>query len=306
MFLAGLFISTLAVRIGIELSIDGGIQTVVLNGGPIDAPGAGPVVEAFRLDQPVLLRHVDWFVDVFRGELGRSIRNRVPVQDLVTPRLPITAQIAATSLVVSVLAGTFFGIVGALRDVRSKGQFISTGVGFFQAMPVFILTLLLPWLFAFQLGVLPSFGWVRPSVSLQGNVETLILPVLTLSLPEGALIARLVKTGMHRVLGEDYILAAQAKGLPRWRVLTRHALRPASFTVVTEIGLILGSLFAGSVIVERMFAIGGMGVVFFEASIGRDLHVLLFVTMLLTGLIMTIRIITDVIYRWLDPRIDNV
>jgi peptide/nickel transport system permease protein len=300
-----LFLSTLAVRLAIELSIDGGIRNVVLPPGtPLDAPGAQPVVDAYRLDQPLLVQHLGWLGDALTGDLGRSFRNRgQPVDELITPRLPITFQLSMVALAVAIAIGVPAGVaVTALRGRRtSRG--LELAVDVFRSVPVFILGPFLALVFALQLEWFPIIGWERPSVSLGGNLRTMVLPVMALALPEAAVIAQLIKTGLQEVAEEEFIVAARAKGLSRRHIFFRHALRPASLTTVTQIGLILGSLLGGAVVVEQIFAIGGMGVVLFESILVRDLNVLLATTLYLTGLIVLIRALSDVAYRMLDPRI---
>lgn len=300
-----LFLSTLAVRFAIEVSIDGGIRNVVLPPGtPLDAPGAQPVVEAYRLDQPLLVQHLGWIGDALSGDFGRSLRNRgQPVDELIAPRLPITFQLSMVALTVAIIIGVPAGVaVTALRG-RRLSRVLELTVDVFRSIPVFILAPFLALLFALQLEWFPIIGWERPSVSLSGNLQTMVLPVMALALPEAAVIAQLVKVGLQEVAEEEFIVAARAKGLSRRHVFFRHSLRPASLTLVTQIGLILGSLLGGAVVVEQIFAIGGMGVVLFESIVNRDLNVLLATTVYLTGLIVVIRALSDVAYRRLDPRI---
>ncbi len=300
-----LFLSTLAVRLAIEASIDGGIQNVVLPPGtPLDAPGAQPIVDAYRLDQPLLIQHLGWLGDAITGDFGRSFRNRgQPVYEIITPRLPITFQLSMVALAVAIAIGVPAGVaVTALRGRRSS-RALELVIDVFRSVPTFILASFLALLFALQLGWFPIIGWERPSVSLGGNIRTMVLPVMALALPEAAVIAHLIKAGLQEVGEEEFIVAARAKGLTRRHIFFHHALRPASLTTVTQLGLILGSLLGGAIVVEQMFAIGGMGVVLFESILTRDLNVLLATTLYLTGLIVIIRALSDVAYRKLDPRI---
>jgi peptide/nickel transport system permease protein len=300
-----LFLSTLAVRIAIELSIDGGITNVVLPPGtPLDSPAVQPIVAAYRLDQPLITQHLGWVGDALSGDFGRSFRNRgLPVDELINPRLPITFQLSISSLIVAILIGVPTGVaVTALRGRRSS-RALELGVDVFRSLPVFILAPFLAYVFALRLGWLPIIGWERASTSITGSLRTMVLPMMSLALPEAAVIAQLVKAGLQDVAGEDFLVAARAKGLPRHRVFLHHALRPASLTTVTQLGLILGSLLGGAVVVEQIFAIGGMGVVLFDSIINRDLNVLLATTVYLTGLIVVIRGLSDIAYRALDPRI---
>lgn len=303
--IVALFLSTLAVRIAIEVSIDGGIQNVVLPPGtPIDAPAAQPIVDAYRLDQPLIIQHLGWVGDALGGDFGRSFRNRgLPVDDLINPRLPITFQLSISALIVAIGIGVPTGVaVTALRGRRSS-RALELGVDVFRSLPVFILAPFLAYVFALRLELLPIIGWERAGTSITGSLRTMILPMMSLALPEAAVIAQLIKAGLQEVSDQEFLVAARAKGLPRRQVFFHHALRPASLTTVTQIGLILGSLLGGAVVVEQIFAIGGMGVVLFESIINRDLNVLLATTVYLTGLIVVIRGLSEIAYRILDPRI---
>lgn len=300
-----LFLSTLAVRLAIEISIEGGIRNVVLlPGTPLDTPGVEPIVEAYRLDQPLIMQHLGWWADVARGDFGTSFRNRgLPVDELINPRLPITFQLSMSALLVAITIGIPAGVaVTALRGRRSS-RALELAVDVFRSVPVFILGPFLALVFALRLEWFPIIGWERLSESISGNLRTMVLPMLSLALPEAAVIAQLVKSGLQEVAEQDYIVAARAKGLSPRQILFHHALRPASLTTVTQIGLILGSLLGGAVVVEQIFAIGGMGVVLFESIINRDINVLLATTVYGTGLIVVIRGLSDVAYRVLDPRI---
>ncbi len=300
-----LFAATLAVRLAIEISIDGGIQNVVLRPGtPLDSPGAQPTVEAYRLDQNQLMRHLGWIGDALRGDYGTSFRNRgQPVDQLITPRLPITFQLSMVALALAIAIGVPAGVAVTSLRGRKSSRVLELAVDVFRSIPVFILAPFLALLFALKLKWFPIIGWERPSVSLGGNLRTMTLPAISLALPEAAVIAQLVKAGLQEVNGEEYIVAARGKGLSRRHIFFHHALRPASLTTVTQIGIILGSLLGGAVVVEQIFAIGGMGVVLFDSIVNRDLNVLLATTLYLTGMIVVIRALSDIAYRYLDPRI---
>lgn len=300
-----LFCATLAVRLAIEISIDGGIQNVVLPPGtPLDAPGAQPVVEEYRLDQNQVMRHLGWMADALRGDYGASFRNRGrPAEELINPRLPITFQLSMAALALAIAIGIPTGVAVTSLRGRKASRILELSVDVFRSLPVFILAPFLALVFALNLEWFPLIGWERISVSLSGNLRSMTLPVVALALPEAAVIAALIKAGLQEVNGEEYIVAARSKGLTRRHIFFRHALRPASLTTVTQIGIIFGSLLGGAVIVEQIFAIGGMGVLLFESIVNRDLNVLLSVTLYLTGIIVVIRALSDLAYRWLDPRI---
>ncbi len=299
-----LYLATLLVFVALEMSIDGGMASVVLGPGQsLDNPRFAEDVEAYNLKDPVPIRHFKWATKAVQGDFSRSLMRNAEITPMLQPRLPISFEIAIVGLAVATALGVAVGFLGAILRRPSSRVLHGTGVSAMQSTPAFILAAFGTWMFAVKLGWLPAAGWERPSVSLTGNLERLIMPVLAIALPEAGIIARIVQTSTQRVLGEEYIVAAQAKGLPRRQILMRHALRPASMTLLTQLGLVLGSLLSGVIIVERMFGIGGMGSVILDASTSRDLHVLAAATAYITAIIVVIRALSDVVYRWADPRL---
>ncbi len=308
-----LYLSTLLVFAAIEISIDGGMAAVVLGAeqGVVDLddesyaavrPGLRELVDTFHLRDPVPVRHARWFADAASGDLGRSIRNQ-PVDSLMTPRLPISAQIALVGLSVAIVLGVTAGLVGALLTRSGPRLTHALTTATLQAAPAFLLATFGTWFFAVRLGWLPAAGWQRLSGGLGANLHHLLLPVAAVALPEAGMIGRIVMTSTREVLGEEFVIAATSKGLPRRQIFLRHVVRPASMTLLTQVGLVFGSMLGGVVIVERLFGIGGLGAVLFEGSINRDTHVVAAITAYITAAIVVIRTISDAAYRWADPRL---
>lgn len=308
-----MYLSTLLVFVAIELSISGGMAGIVLGEGSGvvelgDAEfeqlpsGLREQIETFSLRDPVPVRHAAWVVDAAQGDLGRSLRNQ-PVQSLLTPRLSISLEIALVGLGLAIMLGIGAGLLGALlTGPAARGAHAFT-ISAMQGTPAFLLATIGTWFFAVRFGWLPAAGWERISSSPGGNLRHLAMPALAIALPEGGMIARVVMTSTREVLGEEYIVAATSKGLRRRQVFLRHVLRPASLTLFTQIGLVFGSLLGGVIVVERLFGIGGLGAVLFEASLNRDLHVIAAITAYVTFVIVVVRTLSDVAYRWADPRI---
>ena len=308
-----LYLSTLLVFAAIEISIDGGMAAVVLGAeqGVVDLddeayaavrPGTQALVETFHLRDPIPVRHARWFADAARGDLGRSIRDQ-PVDTLMTPRLPISAQIAFAGLAIALVLGVAAGLIGALLTRPGPRLTHAVVTATLQATPAFLLATFGVWFFAVRLGWLPAAGWERLSAGLGPNLRNLLLPLAAVALPEAGMIARIVMTSTQQVLDEEYVIAATAKGLPRRQVFLRHVMRPASMTLLTQVGLIFGSMLGGVVIVERLFGIGGLGSVLFEGSINRDTHVVAAITAYITAVIVAVRALSDATYRWADPRL---
>ncbi|MEM7273273.1 MAG: ABC transporter permease [Actinomycetota bacterium] len=294
----------LLVFVAIEVSIPGGFRAVILPNG-VDQASARDlaVVEEFHLDRPVVVRWGHWLVDLGQGDLGRSIQNGLPVTELIVPRLPISLQFVAVSVLGTVVLGIPLGLLAAARDGRPGGRLLNLLFGLSQSIPVFITPVFLIWLFALRLQWLPAAGWVRPSTSITGNLRTLALPATALILAEVGIVARLVRADVLRILESDVVATAMGKGLPRRYILARHALRPASLGVLNVVGLNIGSVLAGTVLVELIFGIGATGQLLLEASRNRDLYLLLALTLYMVTVYVVINTVVDVLIRVLDPRI---
>ena len=273
---------------------------------PPDAPAE--TIEAIRedlnLDDPLLVRYVKWLGDVLQGDFGRSYRTNQPVLEAITERLPVTLQIGLMALVFALVLAIPLGVISAYKANTAIDKSITTVSFGLLAIPNFVMALMLVFLFAIPpRDFLPSVGWVKLSEDVAANLQRAILPALALSIGQLAVYTRLLRTDMIATLQEDFVSMARAKGLPTWRILMTHALRPSSFSLLTIVGLQVGALIGGTVIVEQFFALPGIGRLLFESIGNRDLVVV-------QGLVLFIGLTTvfanfavDLIYSVLDPRI---
>jgi ABC-type dipeptide/oligopeptide/nickel transport system permease component len=250
---------------------------------------------ALNLDRPLAEQYVSYVLNLFRGDLGYSYRNNKPVLQIVMAAWPATFQLALASMFVAVLLGLPLGILAAVK----RGSFIDTVsmiVAFLGvSMPTFWLGLLLIILFAVQLGWFPFYG--------REGLASFVLPGLTLGLGCAANIARLTRTSMLEILGQDYIRTARGKGLKRNKVLWIHALRNAAIPIVTVIGLQFGVLLGGQVVTETVFSWPGVGRMIVNALSARDLQIVQGGILILAFTFALINLITDLIYALIDPRI---
>lgn len=296
--------STALVFLAIEISIPGGFRAVLFpNGFNRNSPGQMAVVEEFRLDEPVLVRFYHWVLDGLQGDFGYSVRNGEPVWDLIWPRVPISLELMLVGVVLAVVIGLPLGVASARFDGRPQATAVNVVLGFSQSVPVFITSLFLIRVFAVDLDWFPAATWVRLTDDVGTHLRHLALPAATLAMAELGTIGRVIRSDLLRVLDEEYISAASAKGLSARYVLYRHALRPASLGLLNVIGLSVGALLSGTILVELIFGIGGLGQLVFESSIQRDLPVLLGLTTYLVIVYVTLNTIADIIMRALDPRI---
>ncbi len=258
------------------------------------------------LDRPMLVRYFDWLGSALSGDLGRSYRNGEPVAQAIADRLPVSLEL----MILAQLVALGIAIPVALLSVRKPGGLfdrISASAAFgFLAMPNFMLGIVLIYLFSVSFDLLPATGFSPLSDGLWENLESMILPALTLGLIEWTVLMRVLRSDLLTTLKEDFILLARAKGLPPWRVLLQHALRPSSFTLITILGLNIGGLIGGAVIVEQIFALPGVGRLLLGGIFNRDLILVQGTVSFIAAGFVIINFLVDMLYAVLDPRVRHV
>ncbi len=296
--------ATFAVFIAVEISIPGGFKTAVLPVGMSESsPRARQIIEAYDLDGNVFTRYGSWLWGVLQGDFGRSTRAGTPVVEILTHRLPISIQIMLAGVLVTVLVGVPLGLLAASRAGTRTGRIVDTILGLSQSIPVYLTPIFLVWVFSLRLRWLPAAGWVRISDSLWGNMRNLLMPAAALAFAEIGVVGRVVRADALTVLQTDYIAAAVGKGLRSRYIMLRHVLRPASLGLLNVIALNIGTLLSGVVIIEIIFGIGGLGQVLLEATINRDLFLILGLTTYMVGVYVILNAIADVAMLAVDPRI---
>jgi peptide/nickel transport system permease protein len=259
--------------------------------------------EQMGLNQPLPLRYLDWVGGLLTLDLGRSYTYSVPVLDLVTERLVVSLPLAIIALFLSTAIAIPVGIFAAARRGRA-GDAVSMGAAQLGvAIPNFWFALLLIYVFAVWLRLVPAGGFPGWGAGAWPALKALILPAVALALPQAAILARVTRSALIEVLGEDYIRTARAKGMPRRRVLWRHALRNAMIPVLTILGLQFAFLLAGTIIIENVFYLPGLGRLVFQAITQRDLIVVESVVMLLVAAVIVVNFIVDLSYALVDPRL---
>lgn len=247
------------------------------------------------LTQPLPVQYVRYVGKAVAGDLGRSIRSNRPVTEEIAMQLGATAQLAASGLLVAVVVGVGLGTFAAVYRnswLDSAGMVVALiGV----SVPSFGLGLVLIFLFSLKLGWLPAAG--------MGGVRFLILPGLTLGLWAAGIVARLTRSSLLEVLGQDYMVTARAKGLREHVVLLRHALKNAMVPIITIVGLQVGTMLSGAVIVESVFARSGLGRLALTAIIGKDFPLVQGVVLFSASLYVLVNLVVDFIYAAVDPRI---
>jgi peptide/nickel transport system permease protein len=255
------------------------------------------------LDQPIWWRYLGWLGHVLEGDLGRSFRTGQTVLQAVTERLPVSIELMLLAEAIGLLIGVPLAIVCAARAGGAFDRFV-TGTAFgMLSVPTFLSAILLIYLFAVQLHLLPATGYVPLSEDPFGNLRFFVLPALTLGLAEWPTIMRVLRSDMIATLQEDYIALARAKGLKPSRILFVHALKPSSLTLVTVTGINIGRLIGGAVIVESIFALPGIGRLIVSAIYTRDLVILQGAVLLVAVGFVMVNFVVDMLYAVLDPRI---
>lgn len=274
---------------------------------PIEAQQDREFVEQVReewgFNDPLLVRYGRWLGDAVRGDLGDSYVTGRPIIDEITPRLPVTGELMVVTVLLGILIGVPLGLLSGYREGSRADKVVSAVAQFGLSIPNFVLGLVLIYVFAIKLRWLPATGWTRISDSVTGNLKSVAMPAIALAVAEVAVYLRVLRSDIIGTLKENYILSARAKGLNDRFILFRHALRPSSLTLTTLIGLNIAGLITGTIVIEQLFAIPGLGRRLFSAVFQRDYMMVQGLTVLLAAAYVIINATVDFIYIAIDPRI---
>ncbi|RXT03815.1 nickel ABC transporter permease [Ammoniphilus sp. CFH 90114] len=244
---------------------------------------------------PILVQYAQWMTNLLQLDLGTSYIKGKPVLDELMDRLPTTIELTVGGLIVMILISLPLGFLAAKYPGRWPDH-VSRFLALIGAsIPSFWLGLLLIYLFAFKLQWLPTMG--------KGSIYHMILPSLTLGFAMAAVYARLLRAGLLDSLSQEYIRAARARGIAEWRVMLKHAFRAALIPVVTVFGISIGSLLAGTVVIETLFSLPGLGSMGVQAIFQRDYPIIQGYVLLIGVFVVFVNLLVDLSYGWLDPRI---
>jgi peptide/nickel transport system permease protein len=264
-------------------------------------------VEALRaqmgLDLPLWQRYLHWLWGVLHGDLGRSFRTGETVLAAVTDRLPVSLELMVIAEGMGLVIAIPLAILCAVKSGSTLDRFL-TGLAFGKlSLPSFLVAILLIYLFAVQLNLLPATGWVPFAEDPVANLRSFVLPGVTLAFAEWPVLMRVLRSDMIATLQEDYIAMAKAKGLRPARILLVHALKPSSLTLVTVTGINIGRLIGGALIVETIFALPGVGRLLVGAIYARDFIILQGAVLFVAVGFVMVNFVVDMLYAVLDPRI---
>jgi peptide/nickel transport system permease protein len=255
------------------------------------------------LDRPLAVQYFDWLGGVFRGNLGKSILTEEPVSHDLVKRIPITACMGALAFVIAVIIGIPAGIITAIRRGTWLDTVVTTLANIGITVPIFWLGIMLMYVFAVRLHWLPTSGFTSPFDNFGLSIKQLIMPVFCLSIFSIASNARQTRSSMLEVLRQDYIRTAWSKGLRERRVVIRHALKNSLIPIVTLAGMSVTVIFGGSVLIEMVFNIPGMGRLSVDSLFNHDYTYVQGITLVMTAIIVFSNLLIDLTYGFLDPRI---
>jgi peptide/nickel transport system permease protein len=255
------------------------------------------------LDKPLVVQYVRWLGNVVRGNLGKSIMYRENVTGLVAARLPVTFHIGLLALLLSTFISIPIGIISAVRRGGFLDSFITVGANLGMAIPLFWLGILGVYVFSLKLGWLPVQGYTSTFNNFWLNARQIIMPVICLAVVPLASLARQTRSSMLEVIRQDYIRTARSKGLKETKIIARHALKNAVIPVVTLLGIQVRNLVGGSVLVETVFNISGIGRLMVKAVFDKDFLVVQGCVIMIAFVVAIANLVVDLSYGWLDPRI---
>lgn len=255
------------------------------------------------LDRSIPVQYWDWISNVFKGNLGNSLGTNQPISQAIADVLPRTAYIGILMFVIGTFGGLLVGIYCALRRGSWLDNTLTTIANIGMTVPVFWLGILLIYVFAYKLGWFPMFGWVAPWDNFWKSCTYVVLPVASVALGGIAGMARLTRSCMLEVMRTDYVRTAWAKGLRERVIVVRHQLKNAMIPVVTALGGTLGGILGGSVFIETVFSIPGMGRLMTLAIFDYDYQVVQASALIFGGIVIFSNLIVDIAWGWLDPRI---
>lgn len=269
-------------------------------GGPFNNEKASsPAVIAelerrYNLDKPVGEQYIIWMKNILHGDWGVSLKTGRDIWTDMTTKFAVSAKLGGTAALVAIISGIILGSIAALTRNKLPDRLIVFFTTLGTAMPSFVLATLLLLVFCLKLQIFPVWSTNNPSY---------VLPIIALAVYPMAYITRLTKTSMLDALNQDYIRTAKAKGVATWKVIFKHALRNALIPVITYVGPMIAYILTGSMVVESIFTIGGLGSSFVTSITNRDYPTIMAITLFLAILMVIANLLTDIAYKMVDPRI---
>jgi peptide/nickel transport system permease protein len=273
------------------------------NLGTLTADQLAELRHQYGLDQPLAMQYINWLGGVLHGDLGQSIFYSEDVSYLIAQRMPITLYLGVLSFVISTVLGVLFGVVCALRRGTWIDNVVTVLANLGITVPTFWVGILLIYLFSLKLGWLPTSGYTSPFTDFWLSTRKIIMPVFCMSLFSIAALCRQTRSSMLEVVGQDYIRTAWSKGLREKLIITRHTIKNAMIPVITILGMQVGMIFGGTVLIETVFNIPGMGKLLTTSAFSHDYQIVQAGTLIIAAITVLSNLIVDISYGWFDPRI---
>jgi peptide/nickel transport system permease protein len=257
------------------------------------------------LDQPLVLRYLQWLGNVLSGNLGSAIHSGEPTLNVILSRLPVTLELIFLTQLLALGIAIPLGIWSAYRRGSAIDTATLVGCLCLLSTPAFVIGLVLIYVFALNLQWLPATGFVSLAESLGANLQSMVLPVVSLALIEVPVYLRLLRSEMIGTLQQNFIALARGMGLPTWRILAENALRPSSLNLITVVGINMGRLMGGAIIIEQMFALPGVGQLLVESIYQQEYLMTQGIVLFVATMFIIINLITDLVYGLVDPRLQR-
>ena len=258
---------------------------------------------SYGLDQPLPVQYLRWMEHVVQGDLGSSLRTKRPLTTELGLRLPVTAELTILAAIIGSIPALILGVAAALKR-NTRFDWMTTAFTMIGiSVPNFLLATILVLVFSFELRWLPPVGYTPFTEDPVQNLKTMILPAISLAMPFMAVLMRFTRSSVLEVVGQEYVRVARAKGLPQKRVLLRHILPNAGIPILTIAGIQVAALLGGTVIVEQIFGLPGVGRYIYEAIANRDYPVVQSVVLVMATIFVLVSLVVDVLYAFLDPRL---
>lgn len=302
MFIFRRILQTIPVIIGVTfvvffiMQLVPGDPAVLLAGEGASKETIEAIRDQLGLNQPLYIQYFEYLTSVFKGDLGVSLKNSQPVLDEILVRLPITIELAFFSIIITIVLGMAAGIISAVKPYSLTDVSVMLVALLGISLPSFWFGLMLMYFFSVKLQILPVAGW--------DSLLHVILPAITLGAGGAAIVARMTRSSMLEVIRQDYIRTARAKGLRERIIIYKHALRNALIPVITVVGLQFGALLGGTVLVESIFAINGLGRMIVDAIRMRDLPMVQGGVLFASLIFVVVNLFVDVFYRFFNKRIE--
>lgn len=301
LLLLGLLVASVLIFLTLRV-LPGDVAQLIA--GVNSSPGQVDAIrERLGLDRPLPVQYVEWLGGLFRGDLGSSLLTGSSVVSQLTQKAQVTVPLGIMALTIAVLFSVPLGVVSAMRRGRAAGTGLSVGAQTVAAVPVVWAGMMLVVVFAVWLGWLPAqgfprAGWADPAAAFRA----LILPALTIGIVEGAMLMRFVRSATLQAVGQDHVRTGAAKGLTRNAALIRHGLPDVGLSVITVLGLQVAGIIVGAVIIEQLFSLPGIGRMLVADVSARDLPMVQGELLVLTGFVLIVGFVVDLIHRAIDPR----